>query len=360
VVGGGFAGAYVAKSLESQFSVTLIDCKDYFEFTPSVLRTIVEPNHVDKIQIRHRQYLNLKKSQVVFNRVNSIQEDHVVTDEGEVGFDYLVLCTGSTYNKPFKEANVILSNRGHTLSSYYHQLHQTQTVLIIGGGIVGVELAAEIVEHFPGKEVIIIHSGPHLMSSRSPVPDAAVRYTERFFAKHSIRVILNERVVEFAPKGKNVFKTNQGTSIQADLAFLCTGITPNSKYLRKGPFASHLDERGYLRVNRHLHLHDHPHIFVAGDLAAIDEEKLAQSAERQAEVVIKNIVRQEFTAKENGLCVYKSVDRPMLISLGKYDGLLIYKGWTLSGFIPALMKEFVEWKVMVAYKYRASHVWESW
>jgi hypothetical protein len=45
IVGGGFAGAYVAKALEDSFRVTLVDNKDYFEFTPSVLRTIVEPNH---------------------------------------------------------------------------------------------------------------------------------------------------------------------------------------------------------------------------------------------------------------------------------------------------------------------------
>jgi NADH dehydrogenase FAD-containing subunit len=35
----------VAKALEGSFRVTLIDNKDYFEFTPSVLRTIVEPKH---------------------------------------------------------------------------------------------------------------------------------------------------------------------------------------------------------------------------------------------------------------------------------------------------------------------------
>ncbi len=33
------------------------------------------------------------------------------------------------------------------------------SVLVIGGGIVGVELAAEILEHFPQKRVTIAHSG---------------------------------------------------------------------------------------------------------------------------------------------------------------------------------------------------------
>ncbi len=80
VVGGGFAGAKIAKSLESSYHVTLVDSKNYFEFTPSVLRVMVEPNHVNNIQVRagvcmkltllspkvlHREYLDLTKTTMV-------------------------------------------------------------------------------------------------------------------------------------------------------------------------------------------------------------------------------------------------------------------------------------------------------
>lgn len=34
IIGGGFAGAYVAKRVERHFETTLIDTKSYFEFTP--------------------------------------------------------------------------------------------------------------------------------------------------------------------------------------------------------------------------------------------------------------------------------------------------------------------------------------
>jgi hypothetical protein len=37
---------YCAQYLEDHFHVSIIDNKDYFEFTPSVLRTIVEPHHI--------------------------------------------------------------------------------------------------------------------------------------------------------------------------------------------------------------------------------------------------------------------------------------------------------------------------
>ena len=63
IIGGGFAGSFVAKKLENKFNTVLIDNKDYFEFTPSILRSIVIPRHLKKIQILHRHYL--KKSKII-------------------------------------------------------------------------------------------------------------------------------------------------------------------------------------------------------------------------------------------------------------------------------------------------------
>ncbi len=52
---------------------------------------------------------------------------------------------------------------------------------------------------------------------------------------------------------------------------------------------------------------------------------------------------------KNTLVRYSPSKLPMLISLGKYDGIFTYRGYSFGGFIPAAMKEFVEWKEMVYY-----------
>jgi len=356
VVGGGFGGAFVSKSLEDRFKITLIDSKDYFEFTPSVLRTIVEPNHVSSIQIRHRSYLNLEKSAIIRSRVEQINESHIITASGkEVAYDYLVLCSGTTYNMPFKEANVILANRGETLSACYTQLSSMQTVLVIGGGIVGVELAAEIAEKFKDLEVILAHSGDHLMSGRAPVHKKAYHYAEKQLHNLGVKILLNERVVSFAPVGEKTFVTENGTQILADMAFLSTGIIPNSQFLENGVLSSELDKRGFVIVNKYMQVDSFPNIFVAGDVASIEEEKLAQNAEKHARVVVANILNNEKGVDRTKWATYTSKPRMMLISLGKYDGIFVFKNITLTGFIPGVMKEFVEWKVMTAYKNRSSN-----
>jgi len=105
---------------------------------------------------------------------------------------------------------------------------------------------------------------------------------------------------------------------------------------------------GFVKVNEHLQLAGYRNIFVAGDLTEIpdQEEKLCQTAGSEIAVVIKNIYNMEL---QKSLAKYTVAKCPMLISLGKYDGLLTYRGWTFTGFIPAVMKEFVEWKEMVWY-----------
>ena len=68
ILGGGFAGSYIASKLENHFDVTLIDSKDYFEFTPGILRTVVKPTHSKKLQVLHKGYL--KKAKFLKVRLN--------------------------------------------------------------------------------------------------------------------------------------------------------------------------------------------------------------------------------------------------------------------------------------------------
>jgi NADH dehydrogenase FAD-containing subunit len=341
IVGGGFSGSYAAQCLEEFFHVTLIDTKDYFEFTPSVLRTIVEPTHIRKIQVMHNHYL--KSATVLQKEVIRIEPHCVVLDDRKESFDYLIICTGTSYTQPFKETRVIASARANTLRESFYTLRKVKHILIIGGGLVGVEMAAEIISHFKGKEVTLVHSQSNLIKR---FPPRAIRYTEEFLRSRGVRIVLNERIV--GHRGQT-FITDQNTEVHAEVAFLCTGNQPNSGFLREW-FPDSINDSGYVRTNDHLQLMGgviYPHIFVAGDAIEVREEKLAQAAESMASVVVNNIFCME---RGKILEKYKSPSsRPVLISLGKYHGIFVYGGWTITGPLPALLKEAVEWKTLVRY-----------
>src|SRR3989338_1455974 len=95
VIGGGFAGSLIARKLQKDFEVTLIDTKPYFEFTPGILRTIVEPEHYKSIQVGHKDYL---KAKIIVGHVKKIEEDFVHVDGKKLPYDYLAICSGSRYN----------------------------------------------------------------------------------------------------------------------------------------------------------------------------------------------------------------------------------------------------------------------
>jgi len=338
IVGGGFAGSNAAKFLENDFDVSFIDSKDYFEFTPSVLRTIVEPQHVKKIQSLHKNYLN--RAVIVRDNVKGITKNTVITSKSKFPYDYLVICSGSDYNLPMKDKSTITATRADALAKYTERLKKSESVLIIGGGLVGVELAAEIIEKYPNKKVIVAHSKSELIERN---PKKARDYAYRFLKKRNVNIIFNERVLP--SKGENVYKTNKNRKIKVDLAFLCVGIRPNYQCLKN--FSQVLNERKAVIVNEYLQVKGFSNVFAAGDINSVSEEKTAQNSEIQAEIVTKNIFNME---KGEDLEEYISKPRIMVISLGKWHGILVYKNFVLTGIIPGVLKNLIEWMEMRKYR----------
>lgn len=337
IIGGGFSGAYLAKKLQDQFDLTLIDSKEYFEFTPSVLKALVQPKLISRIQVPHRKYL--PKANLILGPATKITAKEVYVSNKIILFDYLVISSGSSYSLPIKSNEIILINRDKSLQEYSIQLHSAKQILIVGGGLVGIELAAEIATTFPEKQITICHSQSCLLERCIPkIQD----YVLSFLKKKKVKIILNEKVIK---KNKNLFLTNQNTIIPADLAFWCTGINPNSKFL--GNF--NLNQKRFLRVNDFLQVDSYQNIFAAGDITALPEEKTAQNAEEQARIVIKNILSLE---QNQPLIKYLSSPRMMLISLGHFNGILTYKNIIITGIIPAILKKIVEWRTLQRYRFQ--------
>lgn len=331
VVGGGFAGSLVARKLESKFEVTLIDNKPFFEFTPSILRTIIDPTHVKKIQKLHTHYLH--KAKVVLDTATSISSSQVMTNNHAYPFDYCVITTGSSYTSPIK-SNVVIATRANELKEAHEKLENAKDIVIIGGGLVGVELAGEILSAYPQKKLTIIQNQDKLIPR---MPRKAINYATRFLLKRGVRICFGEKCI--SQKG-NLCITDKKNEYSADLVFLCTGIKPNYELVEEN-FKTTLSDRKLVQVNEFLQLEKN--IFVAGDLTAISEEKTAQNAEHQASVVVHNICNLEHNKP---LKAYNVINRPMVVSLGKYSGIFTYGSFVFTGIIPALLKSFIEFKEM--------------
>ncbi|HLC62969.1 MAG TPA: FAD-dependent oxidoreductase [Candidatus Nanoarchaeia archaeon] len=334
VIGGGFAGSYAARELQNGFEVTLIDTKDYFEFTPSVLRCLVEPEHLCKIQAMHKEYF---KGELIVGKVSEVFLDYVVVNGGKIEYDYLVICSGSKYNAPFKE-EVAIAGRGAEIVKYAGQLEKAEKILIIGGGIVGVELAGEILDKYPGKKITIVHSHRRLMQRCS---EKSSRYAEKYLLGKGVEIVFNDRVVKGV---KGDYTTEKKNKIFANMAFLCTGIKANSGLLKR---FNGVYDKEFVRVNEHLQLFGYEKIFVGGDVNNIIEEKTAQNAEEHGKVIVENIRRLD---SGKPLVDYKNKRRVMVVSLGKRNGIFMYGNIVLTGRVIGRLKDYIERREMGKYR----------
>jgi len=161
IVGGSFAGLACARSLASHAKVTLVDYKTYFEYTPGVLRCYTDPSYLDRITCalpRSRNAFIAAEAVGVRGGALIVRETGPVpsSEERAVPFDFLVLAAGSTYaQQPIKPSTSepTLDERRAAWVLAASRLSRASTVAVVGGGAVGVELAAEILSMYPTVQV---------------------------------------------------------------------------------------------------------------------------------------------------------------------------------------------------------------
>jgi NADH dehydrogenase FAD-containing subunit len=254
-------------------------------------------------------------------------------------FDYLVIASGSSYTTIIKDENVIAMNRAKKLRDYHEKLKKAKKIVIVGGGVVGIELAAEIMTHFPDKDMTIVEAGKKIMSRQS---EKVSRYAQKFLENRNVKIMFGEKITDY---NNHHIETDKGKNIHAEIVLMCTGIKPNSSFMKKY-FSQSIDEKGFIKTNNFLQLEKSENIFIAGDVAAIREEKLAQNAEHHAKIIIKNI---RGLKKDQPLQEYRQKQRIMVISLGKYNGIILYKDFMLTGIVAGILKNLIEWFFMAKY-----------
>lgn len=90
----------------------------------------------------------------------------------------------------------------------YEKIKSSESVLIVGGGPSGVELAAEIAVDFPEKKVSLVHKGPRLLEF---VGEKAAHKAFDWLASKKVEVILNQSVdLNSASDGNKTYRTSGG------------------------------------------------------------------------------------------------------------------------------------------------------
>lgn len=328
IIGGGFAGVETAARLQEDFNVTLVDMKEYFECTVGFPVAIAEPSYLSQMTVPYASIL--EGITVLQGKVTEVTSEEIIYKGGRLPFDYLCICTGSSYPHPVKpQDETAITNRQTSIHEVHQKLKEAGRVLVIGGGPVGVEVAGEIASTYPEKQLTILEGGTTLLSR---LHKSAQQYAENFFLENDAQVLLNEKLTS---SDNNTYITDKETKIPADMVFDCTGIMPNTSFLEKN-FPDHLDEKKRVRVNKNLQLQGCPNIFALGDCNNIVEEKLALNAKRHATLVVDNIKRLDSGDKVKPYVISKLFIT--LISCGRKKAIMATPWYALGGHVISQFK----------------------
>ena len=278
-----------------------------------------------------------RKVQVVtgygkFTSANSIE---VTAKDGNktISFDNAIIAAGSSVFKipgfPYEDERLMDSTGALELADIPNRL------LVIGGGIIGLEMAT--VYDALGSKVSVVELSPGLIPGCDP---DLVRPLMKRVKKRYENIWLNSKVTGIDTLKKGLKVSFEGKGVPAtdtfDRVLLAVGRSPNGLLIDADKAGVNVDERGFISVDKQQRTNVN-HIFAIGDV--VGQPMLAHKATHEAKTAAEVIsgMKSFFDAKTIPSVAYTD---PEISWMGlteeqaKADGVEYTKGvfpWAASG-----------------------------
>jgi len=254
----------------------------------------------------------------VHSAVKRIDETSVTLANGDVlTADYVVVSIGGFYKatdlwKPGSETVTTKEKRIELFRSEREKIASSdvKSIVILGAGLTGVEVAGEVKTAFPDKDVTMVGI---LMVTASDSMRTQVRA-----ALEKIGVKIAEgKVKETAGPFDGKVTTTKGETFDADIVLKCAGFSFNSGDLVGENLKGNVTDRGQLNCRPTLQLKGCDNVLACGVIVAIPEGfygdiKAGKQSEDQGKIVAKNIM---CLATEEKLVTYNWSAKPITYPL---------------------------------------------
>jgi NADH dehydrogenase FAD-containing subunit len=201
-------------------------CLDFFKIAAP--RAIVDTKQIPAIFKPIADGIKQYGSSVTFVRGKASALDAgsktVTVDEVEGGkkdivYDSLFICTGYTTADPIWSIHDDHETSIQAIKKFNEVLPQTKTVLIAGGGPVGVETAGEIAAKFPQAKITLVSAGPILERNKSLSQKAL-----KMLQNAKVEVLTGVRVNGTETSGtETTVQLSNGSSKSTELFVDCRG-----------------------------------------------------------------------------------------------------------------------------------------
>ncbi|HHT0333610.1 TPA: NADH:flavorubredoxin reductase NorW, partial [Raoultella planticola] len=296
IIGSGFAARQLVKNIRKQdthIPLTLIAADSMDEYNkPDLSHVISRGQNAEDLTLQtageFAEQYNLRLFPHV--RVSNIDAEAKVvkSQDREWRYDKLVLATGAApFIPPVPGHELMLTlNSQREYGAAQSQLHDAQLVLIVGGGLIGCELAMDFCR--AGKAVTVVDNSASVLSALMP-PEVSSRLQHRL-TDIGVHLMLKTQLagLEQTADGIRVSLDRQ-RSVTVDAVVAAAGLRPETALARH---AGLLIRRGVV-VNSRLQTSD-PAIYALGDCAEINGSVLPflQPILLSAMCLAKNLLSQ--------------------------------------------------------------------
>ena len=186
----------------------------------------------------------------------------------QLPYDRLILAPGAAPLRPplpgIDRPDILTLRSLEDMDRVKHKVESVSSVLVIGAGFIGLEMAEQLV-HL-GKTVHVVELQPQVLPALDP--DMALPLAHEL-VRHGIQLRLGTAVVAFEPGSRSDAPvcaiTSQGERLEVGAVILSIGVVPESRLAKEAGLA--LTPRGHIAVNSYLQTSD-PLIYAVGDVCA--------------------------------------------------------------------------------------------
>ncbi len=354
VLGGGFAGSYVARLLKRR-GATIVSLENFMLYTPLLPEAAsgtLEPRHV-VVPLREM----CPHAELVLGRITGHdRENRSVTVESlagelEVGYERLVVALGATtrslpvpglaeHGVGFKDLADAIALRNHVLLQLERaSIHPDDPAelgfVFVGAGYAGVEALAELhdmvqaaLRSYPGlrrvpQRWVLVDAAPKILPE---IPRRLGEYAARRLERRGIEIQVGTTLESY--DGAEAVLAN-GVRVPAKTLVWTAGVRASPLLPDLG---LPLEERGRVIVDEFLRVQDTEDVWALGDCAAVRNHKTpgvvdpptCQHALRQARRLAKNLTSDP---EPYG---YRMLGQ--VATLGRFKGIAEVPGLHLWGF----------------------------
>lgn len=346
--GGGARAAYrLTQSLDTtKFNLVVINPRPYYVLYPTTARLVVS----DKDDLKEKVFIPIEsilkgKGRFVQGTATKVEPGKesggtVVVDNGEtIPYRTLILSPGVSWDNPlaFPESPDQLETY---LTVNRQAFEKAKDILLVGAGAVGAEMAGEIKDIWPEKNVTIAHGAP--LPLNDAYPDKYRNAVRKDLEARNINLLLNEYVDIIPAQDEEVAEvtTRSGKTVKADLVISSRGQRPNTEIFTESFGHGTLTSRGLVKVEPTLQLPGHQDIFVIGDVIDWDEQKQVFKAQRHADVAVANVLAM-INGQAGNLKQYKGSPELIILVNGRNAGVTyigFFGGIVLGNWFTRLVK----------------------